>query len=332
MRNAGFFLIFVLVANLATGQANTNPEYSLGKEGLEYKIISTGEGATVKQGNFMQLHFASYYNNGSIDSVLNDSRKTGTPVTENFDSATVPTAYYYIIKQVRAGDSVAIRMLTDSAFKAEQGQMPPFFQKGRYLITTLKILNIFTSAKEADSARAASMAEAARKDSTNAIAQYAKEETLLNEYFQKNNVQPVKAPKGTYIQLVKKGIGKNATVKDKVKVNYTGRTFSGKVFDSNTDSTFGHVEPLEVDLSKARKVIPGWEEGLLYLNQGCKAVLFIPSSLGYGPHGYDAAIGPNEILIFDIEIVSINPVNDIIKPAPQKRKPAAASNTKKKGK
>lgn len=69
-------------------------------------------------------------------------------------------------------------------------------------------------------------------------------------------------------------------------------------------------------MSAINTVITGWEEGLLYLNKGCKAVLYIPSPLGFGSRGAGADIGPDEILIFDIEIISIRPA------IPLKKSPA----------
>ena len=331
MRNTSFFLIFMLVSLISAGQANTNTGYTTGKDGLEYKIISNGSGKEVQYGDFMQFHLTSYYSNGINDSLMNDSRKKSSPFIERLDSTSTPAAYFDILRQARIGDSVVIRVLTDSIFKDTPDQTPPFCKKGSHLLTCLKILNLFTTEQQADSARAVLMAENSRKDSVDAVAQFAKEDKILNEYFEKNNIRPIKAPRGTYINILKKGTGNNITTKDKVKVNYTGRTFSGKVFDSNTDSAFKHVEPLEVDMSAKGVVIAGWEEGLLFMNKGAKSVLYIPSPLGW-PNGAGADIPPNEIVIFDIEIVSVGPVTAVIKPVIKKGKSVSKPKTKKAGK
>jgi FKBP-type peptidyl-prolyl cis-trans isomerase len=52
-------------------------------------------------------------------------------------------------------------------------------------------------------------------------------------------------------------------------------------------------------------VIKGWTEGLLYLKEGGKATLYIPSDLAYGKQGAGSDIGPDETLIFDVELVKI---------------------------
>ena len=81
-----------------------------------------------------------------------------------------------------------------------------------------------------------------------------------------------------------------------ITLNYRGRLTDGRVFDSSYDrgvpATFS-----------AAQVIPGFGEGILMLGKGGKATLYIPSQLGYGPRGAGGLIGPNENLIFDIEII-----------------------------
>jgi FKBP-type peptidyl-prolyl cis-trans isomerase len=52
-------------------------------------------------------------------------------------------------------------------------------------------------------------------------------------------------------------------------------------------------------------VIKGWQEALPLMKEGAKWQVYIPADLAYGPRGAGAAIGPNEALIFDIELVSV---------------------------
>ncbi|MBW2961162.1 peptidylprolyl isomerase [Mesonia aestuariivivens] len=85
----------------------------------------------------------------------------------------------------------------------------------------------------------------------------------------------------------------------KIKVHYTGMFTDGKKFDSSVD----RGEPIEIPLGMGR-VIPGWDEGLQLLKTGEKARFVIPPHLGYGERGY-GPIPANSILIFDVELVSI---------------------------
>jgi len=285
-----------------------NPAYKKGKDGLEYKIISSGNGPKIQYGQYMQLNFSTYYNTGTKDSLLNDSRTQGPPVIEALDSVSTPIAYFEILRQLRKGDSVAIRILTDSAYK-NAPQMPPFFKKRHYLVTTLKIVNIFTTKEQADSAREASMAEQIKKDSVASIAQLAKDDKTLQDYFAKNNIKAVKAPQGTYVQILQPGTGANIDTSVVVKTLYTGKTMDGKVFDSNTDPSKGRTEALPVNMTNnpalGQNVITGWKDGLTLLNKGAKAKFYIPSSLAYGAKGAGQDIAPNSILVFDIEVTDV---------------------------
>lgn len=86
---------------------------------------------------------------------------------------------------------------------------------------------------------------------------------------------------------------------DKVKVHYHGTLIDGSVFDSSVD----RGEPISFGLNQ---VISGWTEGLQLMVVGEKTRLFIPSELAYGRRGAGAAIGPDETLIFDVELLGIN--------------------------
>ena len=305
MRKVSSLLLLAVVIFSACNQ-NT---FKKGKDNLEYKIVADGSGPKIEYGNYMQIHFATYYNTGTKDSLLNDSRTTGAPAIEMLDSISTPASYFEVLKNLRKGDSVVFRILSDSAFKKMPDQMPPFIKKGHYLLTTVKVLNIFSSKEQADSARQASMILQQKTDSINAIAQLVKDDKTLTDYLAKNKIKAIKGEKGTYVEILQPGTGPNVDTSVVVKTNYTGRTLDGTMFDSNTDPSKGHVEPFNVNMTNnpalGQGVILGWKDGLKLLNKGAKAKFYIPSSLGYGPTGAGGAIGPNANLVFDIEVVDI---------------------------
>lgn len=131
------------------------------------------------------------------------------------------------------------------------------------------------------------------------------DETLIKEYISKNKLTATRTPSGLYYVMTKKGSGANATPGKKVSMNYTGKTLNGKVFDSNTDPEFKHVQPFEFNLGQGQ-VIKGWDEGVQLLNTGARATFLIPSGLGYGAQGAGQAIPPNAVLLFDVELVGMN--------------------------
>lgn len=110
------------------------------------------------------------------------------------------------------------------------------------------------------------------------------------------------APSGLAYKIENAGEGDSITDKDRVYVYYTGKFTNGKVFDSTKDRPASF---------SPRSVVPGFGEGLKMLKKGGKATLYIPGNLGYGPQGQPGAgIGPNEMLVFDVEVVSVNEAPD----------------------
>jgi FKBP-type peptidyl-prolyl cis-trans isomerase FkpA len=299
------FLFLVPVLFLMACQES----FKKGDLGLEYKIISEGKGKQLKFGNFMQIHVSQIYNGEEKDTTLSDSREMGLPMIEILDSAMTPMEYYKILIQMKKGDSLVIRTSTDSLMKKMPGGLPPFMKKGNFLLTTVKLLNIFEKKEEADSARQADMLAAQMSEEKRATEQLRKDDRLLNEYFRKNKINPSKGALGTYVQIIQQGNGTMVDTSVVVKTNYTGSTLKGITFDSNTDSAFNHVEPFMVnmtnDMELGQSVIRGWTDGLRLLSEGAKAKFFIPSSLAYGKNGAGDKIGPNEILIFDIEVLDV---------------------------
>lgn len=90
---------------------------------------------------------------------------------------------------------------------------------------------------------------------------------------------------------------------DVVSMNYTGKLVDGKVFDSNIDPKFMHVEPLEFKLGVGQ-VILGWDEGIVGMKIGEKKTLTIAPEKAYGARG-QGPIPPNSTLIFDVELLGI---------------------------
>jgi FKBP-type peptidyl-prolyl cis-trans isomerase FkpA len=131
------------------------------------------------------------------------------------------------------------------------------------------------------------------------------DDKTIKEYLTKNNIQAKKTSSGLYYVITQNGTGENAQPGKKVTMNYTGKTTNGNVFDSNTDPKFNHVQPFSFTLAMGM-VIQGWDEGVQLLKPGSKATFFIPSGLAYGDKGAGAAIPPNTVLVFDVELVSID--------------------------
>lgn len=304
-----FFYLSVFCALALTACTGA---FKKGDNGIEYKIISKGSGNTVGYGNFIQLHIKQIYG-GTKDTMLMNTWDI-MPRIQVLDSVNTPLVYYNLLKQMKKGDSLIIRVLTDSLYNTPDKEMPAFMKKGKYMYTHVSLLNFFETKEQADSAhnaeRSAAKPRVFKKQLEEAEAELAKNKAQLDsddkkiqEYLAKNNIKAEKTKWGTYIAITAEGTGNKLNFNDIASINYTGRTLdSAKVFDSNTDPAFGHVEPFQLGVGEIGSVILGWTDALLQMKKGTRATIYIPSSLAYGENGRDDKIKKNEILVFDMEI------------------------------
>ncbi|HKK02263.1 MAG TPA: FKBP-type peptidyl-prolyl cis-trans isomerase [Desulfuromonadales bacterium] len=104
---------------------------------------------------------------------------------------------------------------------------------------------------------------------------------------------------GLQYKIIKKGTGPSPTKDDTVTVNYRGTLVNGTEFDSS----YKRGKPATFPVSG---VIRGWTEALPLMKEGAKWRIFIPASLAYGEHGAGNVIGPNAVLIFDVDLLKVH--------------------------
>lgn len=114
-------------------------------------------------------------------------------------------------------------------------------------------------------------------------------------------------PSGLQYKILQEGNGPKPAATDTVLVNYRGTLLNGTEFDSSYKR--GQPAPLGV----TGGIIKGWTEALQLMPVGSKWELFIPPDLAYGPPGRPPVIGPNSTLVFEVELLSIQPK---VPPAP----------------
>lgn len=114
-----------------------------------------------------------------------------------------------------------------------------------------------------------------------------------------NNKSVYTTKSGLKYRRLKEGNGKKPGLTDRVKVHYTGKLIDGTTFDSSVE----RGEPITFALNQ---VIPGWTEGLQLMDEGSKYMLYIPYNLGYGEQ-QAGAIPPGSTLVFEVELLEINP-------------------------
>jgi FKBP-type peptidyl-prolyl cis-trans isomerase FklB len=141
------------------------------------------------------------------------------------------------------------------------------------------------------------MAKQTAESSAQAAANQKAGDAYLAENAKKEGVKTTAS--GLQYKVIKSGTGKTPKSTDTVAVNYRGSLISGKEFDASRD------EPATFPVTG---VIPGWTEVLQLMKEGDKWQVTIPAKLAYGANGTPGGpIGPNEVLVFDVELVSIKP-------------------------
>ena len=124
------------------------------------------------------------------------------------------------------------------------------------------------------------------------------DENKIIEFIAEHDISPFRTESGLYLLHKKVGNGKQIQSGDRLSVHYTGKLLDGKKFDSSYDRN----KPLNFSVGQ---MIEGWNEGLLYLHEGSIATFIIPSELAYAERGFSDKVGPNEVLIFDLEILKV---------------------------
>ncbi|MDY0136053.1 MAG: FKBP-type peptidyl-prolyl cis-trans isomerase [Thiomicrospira sp.] len=135
--------------------------------------------------------------------------------------------------------------------------------------------------------------------------QQAKFEQLAKENAQKGlaflNQNKTKAgikttDSGLQYRVIQAGSGKSPNETDKITAHYRGTLIDGTEFDSS----YNRGAPIEFELAH---VIQGWQEAIKLMQPGAKWEIFVPAELAYGARGAGNVIGPNETLIFEIELI-----------------------------
>ncbi len=196
-------------------------------------------------------------------------------------------------------EGYAMGMILGRQIKARIDQIPGDYDKGKIIDGIADMVNgkkpalseeemtaVLKEQQQRLQAEADKKAEAARIEG----------EKFLAEWGKKKGAK--KTDSGIYYHVIKAGKGKQPKLTDKVKVNYRGTLRNGKEFDSS----YKRGKPAEFPVNG---VIKGWQEIVPMMKEGAKWEVAIPSDLAYGKTGMGGVIGPNEPLMFEIELLEV---------------------------
>jgi FKBP-type peptidyl-prolyl cis-trans isomerase len=324
-------IILYLLLIVFAGKANAQDGFQRTAKGTVYKLLSHYTGDRIKLNDVVTFEAIQ---KTEKDSVLFSTYVTGAPVQAQVQPE---GDLMDIFPLLTVNDSVLIKVPTDSIFKGQENKRPPFLRKGSDLLFVIKVEKV-QSLNEAIAERDKAIAEGKVL-----MERYKAEEIASTaKYITDHKLVFKTTASGLKYKITKPSVRRKPLPGDTLLVNYTGRTLlDGRVFDSSiaAEGTKAGLQrpadlykPYEVVIGRGM-VIPGWDEGLLLLNEGSKATFIIPSQLAYAERGGGEYIKPFSTLRFDVELVKVKPAKHTpVKGTAAKHvavKPGAKTVTKK---
>lgn len=280
------------IAALAGIMASCNTNYEKTASGLTYRIIKGNGTQKLKAGDIVKI-------NATIKITPRDTVlfTTGGRLPEYVPvdtSSRLSHDYNEVLKLASVGDSLIVVSQVDTLVKRNLAQYNGMLKRGDQILTSMRILKAFSNREDQVKDQQQEMEKERNK-----------EVSELADYLKKKGIKAQKTENGVFVEQVSAGSAEKPVNGKQVTVNYRGSLLNnGKVFDSNMDTAFHHVQPFSFVLG-ANQTIRGWEEGLLTLSKGAKGNIYIPSLLGYGPPGAPPAIPGYAPLKFEVQVLDI---------------------------
>jgi FKBP-type peptidyl-prolyl cis-trans isomerase len=224
----------------------------------------------------------------------------GTPYDEQKSSSGWYTSTNYIFDGTRKPDYYSYLIFADTEDNAK-AIYDLFLEKWK-VWKEKGAINLTHDGKRVGAAFGLQYAEANNLQSPEAYKEMdAKYKKFLEDNGKRSGVKTTAS--GLQYEILTEGSGAKPVATDKVKVHYTGKLIDGTVFDSS-------VERGKPAIFGLNQVIKGWTEGLQLMSKGAKYKFYIPSELAYGEKGAGEKIPPLAALIFDVELLEINPADE----------------------
>lgn len=302
------FSVAALLVLWSCGDTRTTPK------GYEFKVIRTGDGRTVKPGEIIILDMVIVDQN---DSAWYDNRQSDYPEMIKIGDPSrmeIERGISEAFRMLSKGDSIEFPMRAKDLFLYMwKMDVPETVDPESYFTYRIKCREVFNEEEaraftlERDSvhevkekARLAAEEEErlrveAELEEYNKV-QLGKDTVIIDNFLKGKNVKAKSLPSGMRYIVKSDGEGSNATQGSTVTMKYTGQLLDGKEFDAGEFTyTVG-----------AGDVIKGWDMIAMNMKKGTTLTLFVPSTLGYGNAGRAPSIGPDAILVFELELLSIN--------------------------
>ncbi len=230
------------------------------------------------------------------DSILYNSHEATSPFVIPLMESEYPGDIYEGLAMMALGDSACFVIAADSFFliTAAAENLPEMVRPSSFLKFYVRLYKIAGSEEYENE-----QTQKKRDELYKTASLLFKEKLDLQEFIEKNFIRTKPTQSGLYYIEMFKGTGPRVQTGDTVSVHYFAKFLNGVIFDSSYETG----EPFEFVIGN-NEVIAGWEEALQLMNEGGKAIIIIPSKLGYGERGV-SKIPPCTPLIFDLDLLEI---------------------------
>jgi len=281
---------------MATAIFSSCSKYDKTENGLEYKIEKDSAGEDYpEKGGFMTFWFQIRNDKDSIlDNQIKDPNPVGIPVPEVSYTPSIEEGFHLLTD----GDSAVFLLNADSLYaKTFHQPTPKHIKPGSTLKMIVKMSKVY-SKKFVDSVMAVQEKQMeGRANEEKEV--YKKDSIAIQDYLLKHNLKGQSTIGGAYVVKLKENNATDIFISpgDSINTSYVGKLLiEGKEFDkSKPGMPFKFVVGMGM-------VIKGWDEGFQKLKKGEKALILIPSRLGYGARGAGDGIPPNAPLLFEVEV------------------------------
>ncbi|HRW97381.1 MAG TPA: FKBP-type peptidyl-prolyl cis-trans isomerase [Bacteroidales bacterium] len=283
LRFLGIFAFFAFAAISFTACKGDDDGFKTTSSGLKYKFhVRTEDSLQVKAYDLVNV----YLTYRTADTILFESGRR--PISFQIISK-IPGDLPEGIMMMRKGDSATFAISPDKFFISmmKYRKIPEVVENVEEMYFDIKVAGIYP---EPPALKAERMEANERKQN---------EAALIKNYVKENNITVEPSESGLYYVEIKPGKGKKAEAGKKVKVHYKGYLFDGTVFDSSYERN----RPVQFTAGAGER-IPAWDEGILMMSEGGKALFIVPSSLGYGDEVRNN-VKPYTPLVFEIELIEV---------------------------
>lgn len=283
-------ILWIAITVLFSACDKTPPYVAMGS-GIQYRLVDDNGADKPRMGDVIVMDMAHYLG----DSLIYQTEKEGFIINPNIGA---PPEIRDVLNLTGEGDSLQIQMTLGKYASFTGLPISP-----RMDTTQLVTWNIRVTEIENES----TVLERNRK------AQVRTDIELIEAFVVNNNLEAQTTDEGLYYVVLQEGNNVFPKNGDEVFLKYSMSLLDGTLIDTSSEELArknNMFNPNRVYGPRSfilgdKEILEGWNIGMPKLSKGGKGKLLIPSELAYGPSGYGSQIGPNTVIVFDVELVDI---------------------------